>query len=323
VYYRIRHLTRFNYSAPVSESLMELRMHPRTEAHQRCLDYQLTVMPKAQIQVYRDFLANTVHHFDIPAAHRQLLITAESIVEMKPFPDIPRFLAPEAWADLDHMIEEGDFWEMLLPSQFCRPTPLLEALMEEIDAVRRDDPLSLLHELNTRIAGVFDYVPQSTQVDSPIDDALKQRQGVCQDFAHIMITVLRQLRIPARYVSGYLYHGEHDHDRSTNGATHAWLEAYLPALGWVGFDPTNDLLANQRHIITALGRDYADVPPTRGVLKGEAASKLTVAVGVNACEELPPELAEMMLERNEEFEAEMRIVEAAAIAMEQQQQQQQ
>jgi len=322
MYYRIRHLTKFNYSAPVSESLMEIRMHPRMEAQQRCLDFQLTITPKAQVHGYRDFLGNSIHHFGVPGTHRQLQITSESVVEMKPAPEVPGYLAPDAWKELDEAIEAGDYWGELLPSHFCGPTTLLEELAGKLEAVRRDDPLMLVRELNTRLSEAIDYEPQATRVDSPIDDALRQGKGVCQDYAHIMIAMLRQVRIPARYVSGYLHHRAEDHDRSSDGATHAWIEAYLPLLGWVGFDPTNNILAGERHIKTAIGRDYADVPPTRGVFKGEARTKLSVAVGVSACAELPPELADLVLERDEELEREFAAAEAAMVAQEQMQQQQ-
>src|SRR5260370_971135 len=110
---------------------------------------------------------------------------------------------------------------------------------------------------------------------------LKERRGVCQDFAHIMTTLVRELRIACRYVSGYLFHRAEDQDRSAADATHAWVEALLPGLGWVGFDPTNNLVAGERHIRVAIGRDYGDVPPTRGVFKGEAKSELSVAVQVS------------------------------------------
>ena len=305
---------------------MEVRMHPRTEAQQRCLDYQLAVTPKATVHVYRDFLGNSIHHFDIPATHRTLQIMAESVVEMKPWPEMPHFLWPDAWSELDRIVEQGDFMEMLLPSHFARHTALLQKLVEELDAVRRDDPLSLVRELNTRMFESFEYLPKSTQVDSPVDHALAMRAGVCQDFAHVMIAVVRQLGIPCRYVSGYLHHREQDQDRSSDGATHAWVEAFLPELGWVGFDPTNNLLAGERHIRTAIGRDYADVPPTRGVFKGEAESQLSVAVGVSTCQDLPPELAELAMDEEISFPRAVIAldeVEAAEAEYAQQQQQQQ
>ena len=125
-------------------------------------------------------------------------------------------------------------------------------------------------------------------MNSPIEVSLGSRQGVCQDFSHIMIAVVRNLGIPCRYVSGYLYHDELHHDRSAEGATHAWVEALLPGLGWVGFDPTNGVIAGGRHIRTAVGRDYADVPPTIGTMKGRAETELQVRVRVAASQSLLP-----------------------------------
>jgi transglutaminase-like putative cysteine protease len=289
MYYSIRHLTKFLYSNPVSESMMETRMHPRSDQNQRCLTFHLSVSPRCRVFSYRDHLANQVHHFDIPGQHGQLVIVAESLVEVQPAVEIPESLAPEAWAELDSMIEQGDYWEMLLPSEFATPTPALDSLAEELDARRRDDPLTVLHQINDQMFHHFEYVPKSTKVDSPIDLALLTHAGVCQDFAHIMITLVRsKLRIPCRYVSGYLFHGRSDHDRSEQSATHAWVEALLPELGWVGFDPTNWLVAGDRHIRTAIGRDYADVPPTHGIFRGRANSELTVAVRVTPSEGTPP-----------------------------------
>ncbi len=282
MYYTVRHLTKFVYSNAVSESIMETRMHPRSDATQRCLNFQLSVSPRCRVFSYRDHLANHVHHFNIPGAHEQLVIVAESLVEMEESLPVPSFLAPDAWAELDADVAAGDFWEFLFPSEFAAPTTLLDNLADTLEVSRRDDPLMVLHDLNEKMYGYFDYVPKSTGADSPIDVALTQRSGVCQDFAHVMITLVRsRLRIPCRYVSGYLYHGDRDNDRSVNSATHAWIEAYLPQLGWVGFDPTNLLVAGDRHIRTALGRDYSDVPPTHGIFRGSANTDLTVAVRVS------------------------------------------
>jgi transglutaminase-like putative cysteine protease len=288
MYYSIRHLTKFLYSNPVSESMMETRMHPRSDLNQRCLTFHLSVSPRCRVFSYRDHLANQVHHFDIPGQHGQLVIVAESLVEMQPAAPVPAFLAPDAWDELDNMVQQGDYWEMLLPSEFTAPTPVLDALAELLDMRRRDDPLMLLHQLNEQLYNHFEYVPRSTKVDSPIDLALLTHAGVCQDFAHIMLALIRsRLRIPCRYVSGYLFHGQSDHDRSANSATHAWVEALIPQLGWVGFDPTNSLVAGDRHIRTAIGRDYADVPPTHGIFRGRANSELTVAVRVTPSEGTP------------------------------------
>lgn len=285
MYYSIRHLTKFLYKNPVSESIMETRMHPRSDQMQRCLTFHLSVSPRCRIFNFRDHLGNHVHHFDIPAQHEQLVIVAESLVEMQPAPNIPLSLGEGSWEELDRLVEADDFWEMLLPSEFATPTPALVALANELDLRRRDDPLSVLHRLNEQLFKYFEYKPLSTKADSPIDLALSTRAGVCQDFAHVMITLVRtRLKIPCRYVSGYLYHKGGGHDRSENAATHAWVEAFLPEFGWVGFDPTNWLVAGDRHIRTAIGCDYADVPPTHGIFRGRAKSELTVAVRVTPSE---------------------------------------
>ncbi len=288
MFYSIRHLTRFRYDAPVRESLMEIRMHPRTETNQRCLSFQLSVDPRARVNVYRDYLGNSVHHFDVPAKHTELAILAESLVEMEPPPELPESLGPDAWHDLDALTAAGDYWEMLMPSSYACPSDALEGLAEELKVKRRGDPLTFLRELNSSIHAWFDYVPKSTQVDSPIDYAIETRKGVCQDFAHVMTALARHVRIPCRYVSGYVYPRDEKRSRS-EGATHAWVEALLPGYGWVGFDPTSNVLAGERHIRTAIGRDYADVPPTKGIFKGNAASELAVSVRVAPADAPSPE----------------------------------
>jgi transglutaminase-like putative cysteine protease len=286
-FYSIRHLTRFRYSRPISESIMETRMHPRSDALQHCLAFSLSVSPRCRVFTYRDHLGNNVHHFDIPGDHTQLIIVAESIVEQQTAADVPAFLSPDAWRALDEMVQGGDYSEMLLPSTYAIESAALLELAAKLEVRRRDDPMMLVHELNQRLFEYFEYVPKSTRVDSPIDLAIESHMGVCQDFAHTMIALLRHVGIPARYVSGYLYRSREDHDRSTPDATHAWVDVLLPYLGWVGFDPTNNLVAHHRHIRTAVGRDYADVPPTRGIFRGKTESELYVAVHVEAGEKAP------------------------------------
>ncbi|MEP7271682.1 MAG: transglutaminase family protein [Acidobacteriota bacterium] len=281
MFYSVRHLTRFLYNAPISESTMVVHMQPRSELGQRCVQFELSTSPRARVYAYRDHLGNVVHHFDIPARHTQLRITAEATVEVSPSVAIPEALGPDAWNALDSAARNGENWEYLKPSVFVDRTAMLDDFAKELALDRTVDPLSLLLRINAEIFHAFQYTPQSTQVDSPIDDALRARRGVCQDFAHIMLALVRPLGIPARYVSGYLYQGEKNRDRSEVGASHAWIEAWLPQLGWIGFDPTNNLVVEMRHVITAAGRDYSDVPPTRGVFKGTAASELSVAVVVS------------------------------------------
>src|ERR1700691_4765734 len=292
MYYSIRHLTKFRYSEYVSESLMEARMQPRSDGPQRCLTFQLMVHPRTRVQFYRDYLGNTVHHFDVPGRHKQLSIVADALVDVQSIPVLPASLGEAAWAELDEMVAAGDYIEMLMPSHFGQSSELLERFAQELgvesrEKARRRDPLHLMLDLNAELYSKIAYVPKSTRVDSPIDHALESRQGVCQDFAHIMIGLARRIGVPCRYVSGYLFHKAGDKTRSAEGATHAWVEALLPGLGWVGLDPTNNVLAGERHVRPSVGRDYADVPPTKGVFKGSADSQLLVAVHV-APSDAPP-----------------------------------
>lgn len=289
MFYTIRHVTRFRYSAPVSQSVMEVRMQPRSDGTQRNHKFEIRTAPPARIRSYRDYLGNVINYFDIPGRHTHLTITTEALVETNPAPLLPDSLGPDAWEEVDRLADLNDNLDYLMPSHFARPTFLLDELARELDLRRRDDPLRMVLDLNRSIHDLFDYDPDSTHVHSPIDDALRARRGVCQDFAHIMIALLRRLGIPARYISGYLFHRREDHDRSEADASHAWVDVMLPGIGWIGFDPTNNLIDGERHIRVAIGRDYADVPPTRGVFKGVAHSDLAVAVRVLPTEAPPVE----------------------------------
>jgi transglutaminase-like putative cysteine protease len=292
MFYAIRHFTRYRYSRSVWQSMMEVRMHPRSEGNQRCFVFQLSVNPRARIFGYTDSYGNLVHHFDLPSRHSHLTIISDALVNIEARPSIPEVMEYQAWQELEDLIEKKDYWDMLMPSYFARSSPELEKLAEEIGANerRKRSPLEFLRDISSSVHRTFSYVKKSTAVNSPIEDALRLRQGVCQDFAHIMIALVRNARIPCRYVSGYLYHSAENTHPATDGATHAWVEALLPGLGWVGFDPTINQLASEQHIRTATGRDYADVPPTLGVMKGKADTQLQVRVRVTPSQAvLPPD----------------------------------
>jgi transglutaminase-like putative cysteine protease len=292
MFYAIRHFTRYRYSRPVWQSMMEVRMHPRSEGNQRCFVFQLSVNPRVRIFGYTDSYGNLVHHFDLPAKHEQLTIIADMLVNIDGQPSIPDFTGYEDWGRLEQLIEVEDHWHMLSLSHFARPSPELEDLAREIGVIERRDrsPLEFLKDIAAGVNQSLSYVKKSTSVNSPIEDALRSRKGVCQDFAHVMIALVRGAGIPCRYVSGYLYHDGDSALAPGDGATHAWVEALLPSAGWVGFDPTTNRLAGERHIRTAIGRDYADVPPTMGVMKGKAETQLQVRVRVTPSEAvLPPD----------------------------------
>ena len=281
--HHIVHDTVFHYDALVTESIMEVRLRPRDDEQQRCQQFNLSITPKTVVHEFIDSLGNHIHHFDVPAPHQSLLVRAESVVEVWIPNPRPTTLPIDSWQTLD-ALRTTPLLDMLLPSTFAIASSYLLAFMQQYAFTRESDPLTTIDRIARTLYETITYTPQSTSVDSHIDVVLEQRKGVCQDIAHVMIAICRQLGIPARYVSGYLYHRRDDNDRSHADATHAWVEAWIPTIGWVGIDPTNNIWTGERHIRMAIGRDYADVPPTRGVYRGNASERLEVAVNVNDAE---------------------------------------
>lgn len=281
MFYSVRHITRFRYSAPVRQTVMELKMQPRSESHQALRSFQIGTIPRAQLYAYTDHFGNAVYHFNVLREHSELRIEAQSVIEIGHAPALPAAADPLEWERYNGLNLRAEHYDLLGPSTFACASPELERFIAAHSLERPEgDALTALKKLNTAIYGAFDYEVGVTQVHSPIAQALVAGRGVCQDLAHIMIAIARGWGVPARYVSGYLYHRRQDKDRSGEDATHAWVETYLPSFGWVGFDPTNNIMAAERHIRVAVGRDYADVPPTRGTFKGNAESELGVSVTV-------------------------------------------
>jgi transglutaminase-like putative cysteine protease len=224
-----------------------------------------------------------VLHFDVPQPHDELTIVARATVETQDPPELPEHLDLGEWDRLKSSFTQAECFDFLHPHGFTRATPALREFMQAkaLEASQIRDPLSRLRYLNQTIYASFAYEPGVTHADSGIDEALERGAGVCQDFAHIMITIARDWGLPARYVSGYLFTDRKGGDRSDPDATHAWVEVFLPSHRWVGFDPTNNMLTCERHVGVAIGRDYGDVPPSRGVYKGDSDSQLAVDVSVS------------------------------------------
>ncbi len=243
MHYSIRHVTRFRYSRPVRESVMELRMQPRSEGPQTLRSFQIATNPRAQLYAYTDHLGNAVYHFNLLREHEELRIEAQAVVELGVFPQRPERLDDLEWGRYNNYNLHDDHFDMLGDSKFARLSPELATFMRIAELEKpQGDPLTAMKTLQRAIYDSFEYESGVTEVHSPIEHALRQRRGVCQDFAHIMIAIAREWGIPARYVSGYMYH-RGSKDRSQADATHAWVEAYLPSLGWAGFDPTNNIPA--------------------------------------------------------------------------------
>jgi transglutaminase-like putative cysteine protease len=289
--YAITHVTQFTYAEPVSESVMEVRMRPATDDLQHCLQFSIDVQPRARTFGYQDFLGNWVHHFNVPRRHRELVVTTRAHVEVDEPAPLPAALPMDSWDEVQGWADTVAHWEFRQASQFGRGSDLLLTFMRSLGVHERSaDPLTTVRRVMGAIFEQFEYAPNTTRVDSPVDEAIALRRGVCQDFSHIMIGMLRHVGLPARYVSGYIAPPDPAVPSPTSIASHAWVEVCLPQLGWIGFDPTHNIASGERHVRVAVGRDYADVPPTRGVFKGKSAGALDVSVSITPADRLEPEL---------------------------------
>ena len=240
-------------------------------------------VPPSSLNAETDGFGNTKHVLNIHREHTNLEIIARSTVETTPAAPLPDALGPGAWDDVRSRTGAFTHWEFTRPSAFARPIPALAAFVERQGIGPTDDPLQTLLHVRDSIHHSFDYVPGSTTAVSPIDHILETGQGVCQDYAHVMIAIARSWGVPTRYVSGYVSARKAGMS-APQSATHAWAECFLPGLGWTEFDPTNPDLSNEHLVRVAVGRDYNDVAPTRGVFVGESDSLLEVSVRMRRVE---------------------------------------
>ena len=282
----LKHHTELNYDSWISESVMELRVAPRTEMYQHRLSFDLAVGPPTSVAPYFDWLGNTVHAMQINGFHDHIRIVATTVIEVDR-PITPLGLIAESWPmrpPEDYALI--DFLDFGGPVQ---KSDELVALVKEIGIANGTN----LGEVFTRMMEFFDrnfaYEKGVTTAASPISEILLHRKGVCQDFTHLFIAVARQLGIPARYVSG-LVHPDSDRIRGAL-QTHAWCELFLPSMGWVAIDPTNKRLVGSNYVTIAVGRDFRDVAPNKGVYRGRAKESIHVEVTSNVLDEVPSELA--------------------------------
>ena len=270
--YRVTHRTAYRYAEAVSASYGQLHLLPRTVNGQQCRTSAVTIDPGPDdIRERTDFFGNRAAFFALHAEHRRLTVTSTSEVAVRR-PDGLGLLEAQPWEQVrDRTAAPGDDgWE---PTDFLLDSPLVaaSAALAEYAApsfTRGRPVLDALGDLATRVHADFAYEPGSTSVTTTVDEVLALRQGVCQDFAHLVIGCLRSLGLAARYVSGYLETEPPPGTPRLQGAdvSHAWAALWVPGGGWVDVDPTNQQFIDDRYVIAAWGRDYADVPPLKGVI---------------------------------------------------------
>ena len=255
---------------------MSLCLMPRDEPRQRLWSFELSTTPPSSMNPETDSLGNTKHVLNIHREHEALEIAALSMVETAEAEPPPGPLGAGAWEEIRSWGESFEHWDFTHASALVQPSAALDDFASRLGLRAEGDPLEVLTALSDALHDSFDYVPGTTSAASPIDHILETGQGVCQDYAHVMIAIARSWKVPARYVSGYV--PLDSGSTALASASHAWVECLLPSLGWTGFDPTNGRLAGGRHVRVAVGRDYQDVAPTRGVLVGGGDSTLEVDV---------------------------------------------
>lgn len=285
--YRITHQTAYAYSEPASLSQNELLLTPRPTDAQQVLTSDLTVVPQPQyLRQHQDYFGNTVQVFMVQQPHTTLTVTAVSRVALQSAP-IPDAATTPPWEEVAAQLAQHRTPEDLNAFQFVFPSPLVTLPAAARDYARPSfasgTPLLMgAIDLMGRIFREFTYDKTATTVDTEVDQVLTQRRGVCQDFAHLAISCLRSLGLAARYISGYLKTLPPPGKPRLIGAdaSHAWLALFIPGIGWVDLDPTNNQIPTDAHITLAWGRDYGDVPPLKGVVMGGGQHKLTVMVDV-------------------------------------------
>lgn len=286
--YNLVHRTIYEYAEPVTVSHHAARIEPRLLPHQQVADFSLHVEPlPALIKPRVDFFGNPVCRFSVQKIHQQLEITAASRVTVAAVTPPALALSPD-WEAVVKLFSDPVSPQVVEPYQFVFDSPLLRTLPGLADYARRSfEPrtplLAAVAGLNRRIFTDFKYDPVATTIATPLEEVLEKRRGVCQDFAHLAIACLRSLGLPARYVSGYLRTRPPEGQERLIGsdASHAWFSIYCPDVGWVDFDPTNNLLPGEEHITAAFGRDYSDVSPVTGVITGGGAHEVKVSVDVS------------------------------------------
>lgn len=274
--WEILHRTEYLYASPVRESFNEVRLMPFASEWQSVDHFLLKVLPAARLQHYHDFYSNVVHRFEIPEPHSTLLVESNLCVTTKRPPALPATETPWPLARISEAAREPRVFEFLQDSRFVQLSPEVWRLALD-STVGVTDTWQAALALMKFVRESLKYEPNATHVHTHARDVLRDKRGVCQDFAHVMLSLCRALNIPALYVSGYLA-------TEIASATHAWVEVFIPGLGWRALDPTHNRQTDETYVKIAVGRDYADVPPVTGDYKGTTERSMRVQVKIKNLE---------------------------------------
>lgn len=285
---QISHLTRYTYQEPVTDSVNEIRLSPRTDDRQSCCEHSIVINPSVPLFTYKDYFGNLAHYFTIQAPHQELLIHSYSIIKTDENNHDPKNLLPYV-IERDILVSEqfqNTYAEYLMETEYTHITSELKAFCHEtIKEHQSENVYELLEQISNAIYSNITYDTKVTHVHTTVEETLLLKRGVCQDYAHLMIAICRMFNIPARYVSGYHFIGDLSDGQTVQHASHAWVEAYIPLIGWMAFDPTNNGKVDWRYVKLGHGRNYSDIVPVKGVYQGTNKQQLEVTVDVKRVQE--------------------------------------
>ncbi|MCD8741779.1 transglutaminase family protein [Mucilaginibacter roseus] len=276
--FEIQHTTKYSYEGTVRDSANQIILYPIVDEFQEVIRQEITITGNPNVDVHTDYFGNRIGSFTYTEKHNVMVINSRVLVATKhrtlPVNDI---FPSHQWEDLKRLQSVVPYIDFLKQEYFDG----LNELQQVVNTERKSDdtPYQIVLRFCQYVFDNFEYIKGVTTVDTKLDQIWKMKQGVCQDFAHILIEMLRILQIPARYVSGYIC--TNSNGMRGEGATHAWVEAYIPDYGWLGIDPTNNCIANDTHVRLAVGRNFSDCSPVKGVYKGSSNHKLIVTVSVD------------------------------------------
>lgn len=288
--YRIKHITRYTYTVPVIDSANQIMLYPVADQLQEVEYHNLHITYNPQIDVYDDYFGNKAGLFTIIAPHNELNIVSEIKVETYPVNNPQDSMSPEEqWNHLALIREVYTYQDFLIKETFDKSNELFAEVEQLLN--KSLTPFRVTQEMSGFVYNQFEYKQGITSVETKLDEVWKLKAGVCQDFAHILLVMLRMAGIPSRYVSGYIC--PKNKDLRGEGATHAWVDAYIPYHGWIGLDPTNNCVVSDRHVRLAVGRNFSDCTPVKGTYKGPSEHTLEVSVTIeNGSAKTVDELAE-------------------------------
>ena len=275
--YRIKHITRYTYPSPVIDSANQVMLFPLDDPQQEVKKHELIITHHPSVEVFTDYFGNKVGIFSVLRSHTELTIQSniEVIAHEATWP-ADTTPAKEQWQTLVEIGEQFPYMDFLLQEHF----DVYEELAALVSSIVNDTvtPFAAAQQMSTFVYNSFEYKKGITNVETKVDEIWQLKAGVCQDFAHVLLVMLRIAGIPARYVSGYIC--PKNQELRGEGATHAWVEAYIPFHGWLGFDPTNNCIASDRHVRLAIGRSFLDCTPVKGTYKGSSEHTLEVSVTI-------------------------------------------